>query len=1524
MNKFKPTLVLLAVILISLTSIAQTTFTENAASFGLNIPNPKDGGHAWSDYDNDGDQDVLINFNSTSIRNYLMRNNGDGTFTNVQPTLVPGMLNLLAERQAAWGDVNNDGRPDFLMNSHGTSSIVAIQIFVQNTDGTFGDGLGGTAPITVGESPTATVTINPLNTEGAGFFDFEGDGDLDVFFDNHDYGIELLRNNSIDHLTHTVNPSPSPLFTHITPGNGSGVVDLGLDQNATDGDFGTSADVNDDGWVDIFMRKRNQNDFFLNQGGTFTNGADLGQAYNDNKGGNGLWDLDNDGDLDAVWTESGLTQIYRNDGPGVWTALGSSVFPSLPQPSDTDSGTSTAGIDALAGGDIDNDGDIDILLVGDSRSYLYINQLNSPTPAPGVIGSGSAMSFTLDSQTFNSGQDGEGTTFIDIDDDGDLDIYMNINNSANQLFINNLPSENRINHLLIDVTEDRGADGSTGGYPGRAAIGTNVLIKDCKGNIISGLRQVNGVYGHGTQIPEEVHFGLPLGEDETYLIEVHYPNFYSPTEGITRLFATAIAQPSTIDGTNHYSLTTTDAEKIQNDNAPDAEDDFELIASSDTISVQLNLFDNDSDADGDSIYIESIVQPAVGSVVIDDADAGLVTYTYNVSGTPFTGTTFEYTVSDAVILCTALGKKDTAEVILFIDPPTSATLDFDGINDFVDSDFDFSGMTQTTVMTWIKLDSDFSSTGVIIAQGDFLLDVNSSKRVSTSVNNGTIFLPAASALQVNKWYHLAAIFDNSLSSDKLKLYLNGVLMDTNDHTSLSSPIVTSSEKFTIGKNSKTNNKYFKGAIDEVRVFDTALTESQLHQLIHQEIENNSGSVKGKVVPKNIKDFSTSATISWANLMAYYPMTDINSSRTIDYSSYGNNATLNNITSVQPQTAPMPYQTTADGNLSASNTWLSGDVWDITDNLNTNPWSIIKVSHNVSTNNNIYSKGLIIDSGKTLTITGDKEVRNDWFLELNGTLDLQDDSQLVQTENSDLVTSVNGKVLRRQEGNTNYYWYNYWSSPVGTLATTSLIDNNTSLNNSNNTAFSLNMLKESNGDAVTFTSAYDNVGDISTRWLYTFQNGIDYWGWSAITPSSSIQPGFGYTQKGTGNAGTEQQYIFEGKPNNGTILIAANDVEGDDGVTTESVKNVSLTTTLIGNPYPSALNAIQFINDNKPGTGSGVISGTIQLWEQWAGNSHYLLEYEGGYGYINNTATERAYQHADIPLAVEGHGIKDPTNFIPVGQGFFVEVINDGNIEFNNGQRVFKKENTGESTFYRTTSENPTTETEQDNSLQLIRLEFSTSQGSTRRFVLGFGDEATDGFDYGFDGGVVYDLPADDMGSLLNDKQYVIQAYSPITADKVVDLNLNASGNYSYSLKISELENIDDSQEIYLRDNLTNTYFNLRNNQTYEFTSEAGIFSERFDVVFQTEDTLSNEDFGSENVLIYVNNFEDKLFVKELSNQVQQLNLTNMLGQVVKTYTKINKLTLENGIDISNLSSGVYIVSIQTENNQTIDKKVIIN
>lgn len=500
-------------------TIAQTTFSEQASFWGINLGGSKDGGHAFADYDNDGDLDLLVNTNTSTYDSRLYRNNGNNTFTDVSSTLAPEILGVIRERSAVWGDLNNDGKLDFLRNTSTSDADRIIEIYLQDpASGKFGDGLGGTVPIRVGSSDSAHVQVtNGMNSEGAGFFDFDGDGDLDVFFDNHNYGVDLLRNNYIDHTTNTVvNPTATSLFTHTTPGTG---VILGLDQTATDGDYGSGTDVNDDGWVDIFMRKRDENDFFLNQGGTFINGSDIAQAANGNKGAVALYDFDNDGDFDAFWTENDDNQIFRNDGPGVWTALGSAT--GIPVVPSTD-------IDEVACGDIDNDGDVDILLVGDNRSYLYINQINDPTLGVGV---GTAMTFVLDGvQSFNSGKDGEGTTMVDIDDDGDLDIYMNINNGPNQLWINQLYSgstfEQDKQYMFVEIMEDRSfmQSGKT-----RPALGATVVLLDCFDNVLSGVREVNGGGGHGTQIPNRVHFGLPWGRNYNYKVLVKYPNYDNGT-----------------------------------------------------------------------------------------------------------------------------------------------------------------------------------------------------------------------------------------------------------------------------------------------------------------------------------------------------------------------------------------------------------------------------------------------------------------------------------------------------------------------------------------------------------------------------------------------------------------------------------------------------------------------------------------------------------------------------------------------------------------------------------------------------------------------------------------------------------------------------------------------------------------------------------------------------------------------------------------------------------------------------------
>ena len=225
--------------------------------------------------------------------------------------------------------------------------------------------------------------------------------------------------------------------------------------------------------------------------------------------------------------------------------------------------------------------------------------------------------------------------------------------------------------------------------------------------------------------------------------------------------------------------------------------------------------------------------------------------------------------------------------------------------------------------------------------------------------------------------------------------------------------------------------------------------------------------------------------------------------------------------------------------------------------------------------------------------------------------------------------------------------------------------------------------------------------------------------------------------------------------------------------------------------------------------------------------------------------------------------------------------------------------------------------------QILRIEFRVSNGASRSFVIGFTENSTDGFDYGYDGGLITDPPADDMGSLLNGQQYVIQAFAPITPDKEIDLVLHASGNFIYTLISTEISNFPEDQDLFVIDNLTGEHYNLRSSEGYNFESKAGTFNNRFQVIFQ-DPTLSNEEFIYEKVVIFINQWEDKLYVKDLTNQAKQLNMTNLLGQNAKIFNKIDNQTLENGVDISNLNSGVYIVSIQIKNNRSIDKKVIIN
>lgn len=119
-------------------------------------------------------------------------------------------------------------------------------------------------------------------------------------------------------------------------------------------------------------------------------------------------DVDNDGDLDLVITTSTVAGIYLNNGNAVFTPQGNSVF------------TPVDGIVQII--DIENDGDQDVIISGSNTIKLYENN-------------GSGV-FTLNTNTTFPAITAEGIEVADTDNDGDLDLLIN-GNIQNLLYINN-------------------------------------------------------------------------------------------------------------------------------------------------------------------------------------------------------------------------------------------------------------------------------------------------------------------------------------------------------------------------------------------------------------------------------------------------------------------------------------------------------------------------------------------------------------------------------------------------------------------------------------------------------------------------------------------------------------------------------------------------------------------------------------------------------------------------------------------------------------------------------------------------------------------------------------------------------------------------------------------------------------------------------------------------------------------------------------------------------------------------------
>ena len=563
-------------------------------------------------------------------------------------------------------------------------------------------------------------------------------------------------------------------------------------------------------------------------------------------------------------------------------------------------------------------------------------------------------------------------------------------------------------------------------------------------------------------------------------------------------------------------------------------------------------------------------------------------------------------------------------------------------------------------------------------------------------------------------------------------------------------------------------------------------------------------------------------------------------------------------------------------------------------------------------------------------------------------------------NANIALRNGGQLLQRNSGNTgtgelslyqrgtvdNAFSYNFWCSPVGLTNTAT-----------GNGAFAY---RPPNGgtpgeDQILFRPLTDLISQqafirfnsagfqgittgstlqVETRWIFSLVRQPDYSGWLQIGNFGEIPAGLGFTMKGVqrqgndntmidgepNNNGGGQRYDFRGRPNSGTITPQ---ISGGEY-------------TLIGNPYPSALDLSAFLLRNSSG-GTGTfttptINGGTQSQSRlnrttgvahfWEGNqtSHFVADYIGGYGTfspmlsvgagVNVRATFFSYDAAGNQVAPTGAmGAILDRRFSPIGQGFMIEGrpgIN-GNCIFDTNMRIYVPQGTSSSVFRASKEETAPVPGQgigahypdvnnMPRDFALIKIGINMNDTHTRELAVGLHPLATDGHDMGGDAKLTAN-PTDVTFVVDDNKGFVINA-APQDEYQSLPITLDAAIPSEFRFSVHQTENFDYNN-VYLYDSLRDTYHDILKGSAV-VRLRAGEFAGRYFIRFTKEsepivtndDTITQDDITTDNDIAIgddVQSVEQTIFETGLleslsvyqNNTTQSLEIHNPNGEILK-------------------------------------------
>jgi hypothetical protein len=550
--------------------------------------------------------------------------------------------------------------------------------------------------------------------------------------------------------------------------------------------------------------------------------------------------------------------------------------------------------------------------------------------------------------------------------------------------------------------------------------------------------------------------------------------------------------------------------------------------------------------------------------------------------------------------------------------------------------------------------------------------------------------------------------------------------------------------------------------------------------------------------------------------------------------------------------------------------------------------------------------------------------------------LREDAQLLQGTSSTSANKGMGSVSVYQEGTVNSFQYNYWCSPVGAPAATA-----------GNAAFGITQLMDpatvtsSNNVAILPTSNYNGTASplaIAPYWIWKLPP-APVNSWVYVGSGSTLNTGEGFTMKGTSgtntnsiagvqnNSGSNQRYDFRGKPNDGTISVPV------------GIGKLTLT----GNPYPSAIDLSAFLTDAINSTG------VAYFWEQdKTVDSHYIADYKGGYGTFSplggsgngvyTPATFYSYDGSGNQVSTVGTGSSYNRRFSPIGQGFLIEGITNTTVTMKNSYRVYVKEGAANLSQFEKNVKSGTKDAKtsyfsaipavsgKDYTLvsaeesSHIRLSTLIDDHGVRQLVLAFLPQATDGVDHAMDALSSDQAPAD-VYFVLDDKEFLINALS-FDEDKKIAIGFRSVNQASFKLSVKDIVNFTGANNVYLHDKITNEYFDIKNS-FHEVVLPAGTNNSQFELTFKTDKTLGTETIEKSDFLVYQNNTIKSLTITNpLRKELKTFAVYDIVGKLIFNKTVLGSNT-EYSFPTSQLSNGIYIVKVTTDEKTSLGQKIIV-